>query len=274
MGGLRGVRFVRTSSRPERRRRPESMIQIARPVLSLLERYRLSRTSLRTIHFRRLLSDRRYPLALHPRYGLVGCHGRRRDRFGYTGGGLAYGAPRCPVRSYFLLARERRRRSESRAWSRDQPSHYWKGTGCRGPVSELYTFGGSFPIVDTRSHSTFGTVSSALAVVGRIASALRTVVFVRGSAGSGSFVLFTRPRTAATDGEPGPGQETCPLTIGKVPVVEDQSQNYTLSSIVHRRARARLSKEVDDHFGSPDGGRLSRSRFLVGLRGRRKDRFG
>ena len=32
------------------------------------------------------------------------------------------------------------------------------------------------------------------------------------------------------------------------------------STIVHRRARARLSKEVDDHFGSPDGGRNDRTR--------------
>ena len=30
--------------------------------------------------------------------------------------------------------------------------------------------------------------------------------------------------------------------------------------IVLRRARARLSKEVDDHFGSPDGGRNDRTR--------------
>ena len=44
-----------------------------------------------------------------------------------------------------------------------------------------------------------------------------------------AFVLFTRPRTTATNGEQGPGQETSPLTIGKAWVVEVQSQNCILS---------------------------------------------
>ena len=46
-------------------------------------------------------------------------------------------------------------------------------------VSELHTFAAGslyFPIVVTRSHSAFGTGSSAVSVVGRIASAKRAVV--------------------------------------------------------------------------------------------------